>query len=41
MHALVEPLPENPSDPFLVLDQLQKIGAPAVVTQTGGRYFVS
>src|SRR5437667_7615565 len=39
MHALVEPLPENPSDPFLVLDQLQEIGAPAVVTQTGGRYF--
>src|SRR5437773_10394201 len=39
MHALVEPLPENPSDPFLVLDQLQEIGAPAVVMQTGGRYF--
>jgi glutamate/tyrosine decarboxylase-like PLP-dependent enzyme len=39
MDALVEPLPENPSDPFLVLDQLQEIGAPAVVTQTGGRYF--
>ena len=39
MHALVEPLPENPSDPFLVLDQLQQIGAPAVVTQTAGRYF--
>ncbi|HJY52453.1 MAG TPA: hypothetical protein VKD89_00375 [Candidatus Udaeobacter sp.] len=39
MDALVEPLPESPSDPFLVLDQLQEIGAPAVVTQTGGRYF--
>src|SRR5438045_5224039 len=39
MHALVEPLPENSRDPFLVLDQLQEIGAPAVVTQTGGRYF--
>src|SRR5213080_4540249 len=39
MQALVEPLPENPSDPFRVLDQLQEIGAPAVVTQTGGRYF--
>src|SRR2546423_11027726 len=39
MHALVESLPENPSDPFLILDQLQEIGAPAVVTQTGGRYF--
>src|SRR5439155_721687 len=38
MHALVESLPENPSDPFLILDQLQEIGAPAVVTQTGGRY---
>ena len=39
MEALVEPLPENPSDPFLVLDRLQEIGAPAVVTQTAGRYF--
>src|SRR5262245_47550057 len=39
MHALVEPLPESPSDPLLVLDQLQEIGAPAVVTQTAGRYF--
>src|SRR6266513_1876875 len=39
MHALVELLPENPSDPSLILDQLQEIGAPAVVTQTGGRYF--
>ena len=39
MDALVEPLPENPSNPLLVLDQLQQIGAPAVVNQTGGRYF--
>ena len=39
MDALLEPLPENPSDPFLVLDQLQEIGARAVVNQTGGRYF--
>jgi glutamate/tyrosine decarboxylase-like PLP-dependent enzyme len=39
MRAMVEPLPENPSDPFLVLDQLQEIGTPAVVSQTGGRYF--
>src|SRR5262245_65907386 len=31
MDALVESLPENPSDPFLVVDQLQEIGAPAVV----------
>ena len=31
MDALVEPLPENPSDPFLVLDQLQEIGVSAVV----------
>jgi hypothetical protein len=31
--------PENPSDPSFVLDQLQEIGSPAVVTQTGGRYF--
>src|SRR5215472_19371703 len=39
MDAFLEPLPENPSDPFLVLDQLQEIGARAVVNQTGGRYF--
>src|SRR5215468_4142433 len=39
MDALVEPLPENPSDPFLVLDRLQEIGAPAAVNQTAGRYF--
>src|SRR5437899_10474001 len=24
MHALVEPLPENPSDPFLVLDRSEE-----------------
>src|SRR5215831_2782980 len=39
MDTLIEPFPENPTDPFLVLDQLQEIGAPAVVTQTAGRYF--
>src|SRR5215469_5755791 len=39
MDVLVEPLPETPSDPFVVLNQLQQIGAPAVVTQTDGRYF--
>src|SRR5207248_9817696 len=39
MDVLVESLPENSSDPFLVLDHLQEIGAPAVVAQTGGRYF--
>ena len=39
MSALDEPLPENPSDPFLILDQLQRIGSHAVVTQTAGRYF--
>src|ERR1044071_6801365 len=39
MDALVEPLPENPNDPFLVLDELQEIGEPAVITQTAGRYF--
>src|SRR6516162_9356274 len=39
MSALDEPLPENPSDPFLILDQLQRIGSHAAVTQTAGRYF--
>src|SRR5262249_49709795 len=39
MDALVEPLPENPSDPFLVLDRLEEIGAPGAVNQTAGRYF--
>src|SRR5437667_11873542 len=38
MHALVEPLPENPSDPFPVLDPLQDIGAPALVPQPDRRY---
>jgi hypothetical protein len=26
MDALIEPIPENPSDSFLVLDRLQEIG---------------
>src|SRR5262249_24636327 len=39
MDALVEPFPENRSDPFLVLDRLQEIGASAAVNQTSGRYF--
>src|SRR5438094_9147789 len=38
MHALVESLPENPSDPFLILHQLQETARPAAVTQTGGAY---
>src|SRR5262249_43706636 len=39
LSALDEPLPENPSDPFLILEELQKIGSHAAVTQTAGRYF--
>ena len=39
MSELDEPLPERPSDPLLVLGMLHKIGAPAAVAQTSGRYF--
>ena len=34
-----EPFPENPSDPVDVVNMLDKFGAPATVTTTGGRYF--
>jgi glutamate/tyrosine decarboxylase-like PLP-dependent enzyme len=39
LDALDEPLPENSSDPIQVLNTLHKIGAPASVDQTTGRYF--
>jgi glutamate/tyrosine decarboxylase-like PLP-dependent enzyme len=34
-----EPFPKGPSDPKEVLQQLDKIGSPATVATTGGRYF--
>jgi len=34
-----EPLPEAPSDPFCVLDLLDRIGSPATVASAGGRFF--
>jgi glutamate/tyrosine decarboxylase-like PLP-dependent enzyme len=34
-----EPLPASPTDPMQVLDTLAKIGSPATVATTGGRYF--
>jgi len=39
LNALDTPLPENPSDPFDVLQQLHEIGSNAAVNQTAGRYF--
>jgi glutamate/tyrosine decarboxylase-like PLP-dependent enzyme len=34
-----EPLPEDSSDPLAVLKKLQRVGSPAAVAQTAGRYF--
>jgi glutamate/tyrosine decarboxylase-like PLP-dependent enzyme len=34
-----EPLPEKPSDPADVVKLLDRVGSPATVTTTGGRYF--
>ncbi len=34
-----EPLPDDPSEAAATLDVLQRIGAPATVAQSGGRYF--
>src|SRR5256885_6328450 len=39
MDALDEPLPESPSEPSFVLQQLHQIGSNAAVNQTAGRYF--
>lgn len=39
MDALDEPLPEEPSDPLMVLARLHEIGSPSAVAQTSGRYF--
>ena len=32
-------LPDQPADPYLVLEKLHQFGSPATVAQTGGRYF--
>jgi glutamate/tyrosine decarboxylase-like PLP-dependent enzyme len=32
-------LPDSPADPFVMLDTLHRVGSPATVAQTGGRYF--
>ncbi len=34
-----EPLPASPIDPMLVFEMLNKIGSPATMATTGGRYF--
>src|SRR5438874_9715695 len=39
MDVLDEPLPENPSTPSVILQQLHQIGSNAAVNQTAGRYF--
>src|SRR5262249_54962567 len=39
MDVLDEPSPEGPNDPAQVLKTFQKIGGPATVAQTTGRYF--
>jgi len=36
---LDEPLPEDPTDPRIVLRMLDEIGSPATVASAGGRYF--
>ena len=37
--AFREKLPDQPADPYLVLEKLHQFGSPATVAQTGGRYF--
>ena len=39
LQAFREKLPDNPGDPHDILDKLHRIGSPATVAQTGGRYF--
>jgi glutamate/tyrosine decarboxylase-like PLP-dependent enzyme len=39
LERLHEPFPEKPTDPEQVLAQLHRIGSPATVAITGGRYF--
>ncbi len=37
--AFREKLPDQPVDPYRVLEKLHQFGSPATVAQTGGRYF--
>ncbi len=39
LDELDEPLPEAPTEPARTLEVLERVGAPATVAQTGGRYF--
>ena len=39
LRRLVEPLPERPTDPELVIALLDEIGSPATMASAGGRFF--
>ena len=39
LQAFDEPLPESPQDALEVLRRLDRLGSPATIAQTGGRYF--
>jgi glutamate/tyrosine decarboxylase-like PLP-dependent enzyme len=39
LSAFDEPLPGGPTDPRVVMDKLDRFGAPATVASAGGRYF--
>ena len=39
LQTLHEPLSIEPTEPKVVIETLEKIGAPATVASTGGRYF--
>ena len=39
LHELGGPLPEDETDPAIVLEMLDEIGSPATVANAGGRYF--
>lgn len=39
LQAFRKKLPDNPGNPYDILDKLHRIGSPATVAQTGGRYF--
>lgn len=39
LQAFRQALPEAPTDPHTILQQLHEVGSPATVAQTGGRYF--
>src|SRR5262249_60785704 len=39
LRVCAEPLPDQPTDPRIVLRMLDEIGSPATVASAGGRYF--